>query len=155
MLDVQRVARKCRQVAANFLRSELELGRTFARIALSANDEGKRIRNTSNARAAYNTVLHFMGRVALDGDQARELADSTERLKHELVALDEKRWNIVERRLEDRIRTLAAKAKEFPIHSPASQEITELMKAELLEYFEREKNPPYAADRRSSEGKLA
>lgn len=153
MPDVHRVAENITQAAANFLRIELESGWTFAAIALSTNDEGKRIRNTANARAAYNTVLRFMGQVALDDEQARELADSIERLNRELVALDEKRWNIVERRLEDRIRMLAAKAEEFPINSPASQEITELMKAELLEYFEREKNPPYGADRRSSEGK--
>jgi len=149
-----RVAEYSIQVAANFLRTELECGQTFASIGLSANEEGKRIRNTTNATIAYNAVLRFMGRVALDRAQARELADSLDSLKHKLVALGEKRWNSVGRRLEDRIHMLAAKAEESPINSPASREITELMKSELSEYFEREKNPPYGADRRSSEQKL-
>ena len=153
MLAFHQVAEYRTQVAANFLRTELALGLTFAIIALSTNDEGTRRRNAASARTAYNAVLRFMGQVALDGKEARELADSIESLKRELVALDEKRWNIVGRRLEDRIRILAVKAEEFPINSPASQEVTELMKAELLEYFEREKNPPYTSDRRSSEGK--
>jgi len=149
-----RVAEYSIQVAANFLRTELECGQTFASIGLSANEEGKRIRNTTNATIAYNAVLRFMGRVALNRAQARELADRIDSLKHKLVALGEKRWNIVGRRLEDRIHMLAAKAEESPINSPASREITELMKSELSEYFEREKNPPYGADRRSSEQKL-
>jgi hypothetical protein len=151
--DVHRVAEYSTRVAANFLRIEVQCGHAFASIALSTNDERRRIRNTSNARIAYKTVLRFMGRVALNGEQARELADGIESLKHKLVALGEQQWNIVGRRLEDRIRMLAAKAEEFLINSPASQEIAELMKAELSEYFEREKNPPYGADRRSSEPK--
>jgi hypothetical protein len=151
VLDVYRVAEDSTRVAANFLRIELQCAHTFASIGLSTNDEGTRIRNTASARIAYNAILHFIGRVALNGEQARELADGIESLKHKLVALGDRRWNIVGRRLEDRIHMLAEKAEEFPINSPASQEITELMKAELSEYFEREKNPPYGADRRSSE----
>ena len=92
-----------------------------------------------------------MGRVPPDGEQARNYADGIASLKQDLMGLDEKRWNIGERRLDDRIRILAAKAEEFPINSAAFQQITELMKAELVEYFEREKNPPYSADRRSSQ----
>jgi hypothetical protein len=151
VLDVHRVAEYNTQVAANFLRIELQCGHVFASIGLSTNDERRRIRNTANAGIAYNAILRFMGRVALNGEQARELADGIESLKRMLVALSERRWNIVGRRLDDRIHMLAAKAEEFPTNSPASQEITELMKAELSEYFEREKNPPYGADRRSSE----
>jgi len=169
MLDVHRVAENSTQAAK---RTSFELPNTayklqptsFAR-SLSAvrhlrasgfprTKKGKRIRNTTNATIAYNAVLRFMGRVALDRAQARELADSLDSLKHKLVALGEKRWNSVGRRLEDRIHMLAAKAEESPINSPASREITELMKSELSEYFEREKNPPYGADRRSSEQKL-
>ena len=78
-----------------------------------------------------------------------ELANGIDSLKYKLVALGEERWSIVGRRLEDRIHALAAKAEEFPINSPESQEITELMKAELSEYFECEKNPAYDADRRN------
>ena len=139
VLDVHRVAENSPQVAANFL---LQCAHAFASIGLSTNDEGKRIRTTTNARIAYNAVVRFMGRVALSGKQARELADSIESLRHKLVALGEKGWNIVGRRLEDRIHMLAAKAEESPINSSASREITELMKSELSEYFEREKNPP-------------
>src|SRR5215469_16491481 len=90
-----RVAEYSVQVAANFLRTELECGQTFASIGLSTNEEGKRIRNTTNATIAYNAVRRFMGRVALNRAQARELADRIDSLKHKLVALGEKRWNIV------------------------------------------------------------
>jgi hypothetical protein len=46
---------------------------------------------------------------------------------------------------------LVARAEELSINSPEFEEITQLIKSELTEYFEREKNPPYGADRRSSE----
>ena len=66
-----------------------------------------------------------------------------------LVTLGEMGADVLGRRLDDRIRKLAAIAEDFPNDSPARQKITEQIKAEMVEYFEREKNPPYAADRRS------
>jgi hypothetical protein len=149
MLDAHVVAEYSTEVAANFLRIELQCGDVFASIGLSTKDEQRRIRSTTNASLAYNSVLRFMGRVALSDEQARGLAAGIEGLKNKLVALGEKRWNICGRRLDDRIHLLAAKAEEFLIDSPAFLEITELIKAELCEYFEREKNPSYSADRRS------
>lgn len=83
--------------------------------------------------------------------QARELGSGIERMKHKLVAVRETRWDFVGRRIADRIRGLAAKSEEFPINSPEFEEITHLIKSELSEYFEREKNPSYGVDRRSSE----
>lgn len=149
VLDFQRVAENCRQVAVDFLRTEVQCGHTFASIGLSTNDESNRIRNTANARIAYNTLVRFMGRIAFNSEEAKELTDGTDSLRYKLVALGEKRWSIVGRRLEDRIHMLAAKTEGFPINSPESQEITELIKAELSEYFEREKNPAYDANARN------
>ena len=53
------------------------------------------------------------------------------------------------RRLDDRIRKLATIAEDFPGDSSMRQKMTDQIKAEISEYFEREKNPPYDADRRS------
>jgi hypothetical protein len=56
---------------------------------------------------------------------------------------------VLGRRLEDRIRMLATIAELFPNGCSERQRITERMKVEISEYFEREKNPQYKADRRS------
>lgn len=146
-----RVPERSTHLAANLLRIELECAHTFARIALSTNDTEKRIRNVRNAITAYNTALRFFWLVAHDREQARELGSGIERMKHKLVAVRETRWDVGGRRIADRIRGLVAKAEEFPINSPEFAEITQLIKSELSEYFEREKNPLYGADRRASE----
>jgi hypothetical protein len=127
------------------------VGRTLAFIALSTNDEAKRTRNIEKARSAYHAVHRFWRRVTLDNRQAKELAECIEGLKRDMIALGENRLNIVERRLDDRIRVLAATAEEYPVNSRAFQEAIALTKTELVEYFEREKNPSYQADRRCSQ----
>ena len=81
---------------------------------------------------------------------SRKLMYKVERLRHDLSDLGEKPCEIG-RRLDDRIRLLVTKAKELPINSPARKQIMDLIKSELSEYFEREKNPSYSTDRRSSD----
>ena len=135
------------QIRADFLRAEVETGNVFAEIALSADDERKRIRNTKNALVAYTTALRFMSRAGLRDAQA--ITETLESLSLKLVVLGEMGESVLGRRLEDRIRKLAAIAERVPIGSPAHQKITERIKADLSEYFEREKNPLYDTDRRA------
>ena len=73
-------------------------------------------------------------------------------LARKLIVLGEMDAEMLGRRLDDRIHKLAAIAEDFPGDSPRRQKMTEQIKAEISEYFEREKNPPYDADRRSHKG---
>jgi hypothetical protein len=140
------------QLRAGFLYSEIAAGLVYADIALSASDFGKRLRNTKNAKSVHDVVLRFMDRVDL-GD-VESIAANFQSLNHKLIALGEVGEEVLGRRLDDRIRKLATVAEDFPNDSPARQEITDRIKAEISEYFEREKNPPYVVDRRSSKGLL-
>ena len=129
---------------------EVEAGIIFADIALSARDSLKRIRNTKNAKAAYAAVLRWIDRVP--ASQAESIAISFECLNYKLIVLGEMDAEMLGRRLDDRIPKLAAIAEDFPGDSPMRQRITDQIKAEISEYFEREKNPRYDADRRSHKG---
>jgi hypothetical protein len=129
---------------------QVETGIVFANIALSARDSRKRIRNTKNAKTAYVIVLRWIDRV--HGGQAASIATSFETLNYKLVVLGEMDTKMLGRRLDDRIRKLATIADDLPGGSAMHQKITDQIKAEISEYFEREKNPPYDADRRSHKG---
>jgi hypothetical protein len=135
------------ELSADLLRVEVETGIIFANIALSASDSLKRIRNTKYAKAAYVAVLRWIDRVSTS--QAESIATSFESLNYKLIVLGELDAEMLGRRLDDRIRKLAAIAEDFPGDSPLRQKMTDQIKAEISEYFEREKNPPYDADRRS------
>lgn len=50
-------------VSLEFVKTELETGITFARIALSAKHADKLERNKANARLAYDTALRFAERL--------------------------------------------------------------------------------------------
>ena len=66
-----------------------------------------------------------------------------------LVILGEMSADVLGRRLDDRIRKLAIIAESLPNDSRECQKITDQIRSEISEYFEREKNPSYEADRRS------
>ena len=92
-------------------------------------------------------MLRWIDRVP--ASQAESIAISFECLNYKLIVLGEMDAEMLGRRLDDRIHKLAAIAEDFPGDSPRRQKMTEQIKAEISEYFEREKNPPYDADRRS------
>ena len=138
------------EVSADLLRVEVETGTIFADIALSSHDSLKRIRNTKKAKAVYAAVLRWIDRVPQS--QAESIAASFESLNYKLIVLGEMDAEMLGRRLDDRIPKLAAIAEDFPGDSPMRQRITDQIKAEISEYFEREKNPRYDADRRSPKG---
>jgi tmRNA-binding protein len=138
------------RVQKDFLRIEVQTGHVLANIALSTKDQSLQASFTRTALLAYNAVLRFMGRVQLTGTEMLELTEGIDNLRRKFVELREKQWNVVSRRLDDRIHELAAQAERFANDPEASHELGELMKAEIAEYFEREKHPSYQIDRRSS-----
>ena len=135
------------QVKVNFLQLEVESGILFADLALSAPDTFRRIRNAKKAKIAYITVFRFVDRVVVF--DLRGIAARLELLNQKLVALGETSEEVFGRRLDDRIRRLAAIAENSPHDSVFRRQITEQIKAEMEQYFEREKNPNYKSDRRS------
>jgi hypothetical protein len=73
----------------DFLRSEIDTGLTFAKIALDAHRHDTRNRNRLNARKAYDAVLRFMPRVNLSPEESSEMKIRVEHLKAELDRLGE------------------------------------------------------------------
>ncbi len=71
-----------------FLRTELELGLTFASIALQKNGSAeKKQRNWVNARKAYDTVIRSLENSTLTSDEAQGLESRLSNLKAHLVTL--------------------------------------------------------------------
>ena len=78
------------QIGFEFLINDLDLALTMTERASSAeSDSDKRVRNTSNARHAYNTVLHLRNRVNLNGGQEEEFSTKVAHLKSALMQLGE------------------------------------------------------------------
>ena len=71
-----------------FLRTELELGLTFALIAAHASNREKFQRNRSNARRAYDTARRFLRRVALSDDEHAEFHEMLDELERRLRVLE-------------------------------------------------------------------
>jgi hypothetical protein len=132
---------------ADFIYSEIVAGIVYANIALSASDLGIRLVNIEKAKAAHAAVLRFIHRVDLGNVES--IAANFESLNRKLIALGEMGQEVAGRRLDDRIRKLSTVAEDFPNNSPKRRMIIDRIKAEISEYFEREKNPPYDVDRRS------
>jgi hypothetical protein len=56
------------------------------------------------------------------------------------------------RRLEDRIRRLSEEISRLATEAQERQSLIEQIKADISEYFEREKNPQYTVEKRSPGG---
>lgn len=90
MTDFLKEREKAREGGVHFLQSEVDTGLTLADIALETEDPEKRRRNLRNARAAYDSILHFADRVFLTGNENQALAKQLESLKTKLIELGEK-----------------------------------------------------------------
>ncbi len=71
----------------SFLRTELDTGLAFSRLALRTSDSRKAIRTTAQARLAYDTASHFLNRVALTPAESKELAAKFVKLRVALAKL--------------------------------------------------------------------
>jgi hypothetical protein len=72
-----------------FLRAELHTGLTFATIALQATYKDKIDRNRINARKAYDSLLHYISKTALDSETALVIEVKLEELRFKLHELGE------------------------------------------------------------------
>lgn len=72
-----------------FIRSELETGLTFTRIAHVADRGAKVTRNRANARKAYDAVLRFAPRVPQTAAESKAIEVKLEKLKAQLRELGE------------------------------------------------------------------
>ena len=68
--------------------TDIKVGLTFSRIASSKPDGSQdRIRNTANARKAYETVLRLYRKLCFDQAEMHELSEGLDRLKSAIEAL--------------------------------------------------------------------
>ncbi len=74
-------------VVASTIRTEVETGRTFARIALDARDGEKIARNTANARKAYDTARAWAQTALLSAEDSKQIAEQLELLENDLAKL--------------------------------------------------------------------
>jgi hypothetical protein len=74
--------------AVSAIKTEIQTGRTFARVALDATDPKKLARNAANARKAYDTALAWAEKTFLSAADAKEIGDQLQQLKTELAALN-------------------------------------------------------------------
>jgi len=65
----------------DFVLSELDLGATFCKVALSTQDEETKGRNIRNARNAYNSALQFLQRLSLESGEETHIEEKALRLK--------------------------------------------------------------------------
>jgi hypothetical protein len=70
-----------------FIRTEIELGLTFASIAAHSSNEEKFKRNQRNTQRAYDTARHFISLIELSDDQAAALSEMLAELEHRLRLL--------------------------------------------------------------------
>jgi hypothetical protein len=78
------------QTKLEFLETEISAGNTFADLALSADNELKRKRNTQNASTAYRTLQRFMGSVSITEEKEQDFLEGIDHLKQKLARLGER-----------------------------------------------------------------
>jgi len=77
-----------REVHFDFLLIELDMGMSFARIALHADGNlDKRRRNQANARKAYDAVLRFMDYFPLSDGERQEVRQKIAKLENQLMQI--------------------------------------------------------------------
>jgi len=71
-----------------FVITEIELGCTFARIALTTTSRTTRLRNIENARKAYEGAIHFLHKTSLSEIDREQITSSLGKLEDVLVRLE-------------------------------------------------------------------
>jgi hypothetical protein len=78
-------------IRRDLIRTEIEIGLTFAQIALQSKDlPEKRRRNALNARTAYETALRLTSQTAMEDTDAIDLSNRAAILRAHLEDLGEK-----------------------------------------------------------------
>ncbi len=81
--------RRSNYVRLSFLMTELDVGITFAKIALESGNEDTRTRNRRNARKAYDTALHFLPKIRETQAEDKQINGKLATLKTFLQSLGE------------------------------------------------------------------
>ena len=90
MEDFPKLQSELNLTRADFVRIDLDTALTMTEIALQAESKSeKRLRNTANARHAYDTVLNYMDKLDTTTEERKEIDQKLSRLKADLVALGE------------------------------------------------------------------
>lgn len=87
-LFVSDSADSCYQAGLEFLRTDVDVGMTFARIALRSTDPSKVSRNTLNAWKAFNTVSKFVNRLPFSSPETIEISLKLVKLQKALELLE-------------------------------------------------------------------
>jgi hypothetical protein len=82
--------RESPQEQLDFILAEVELGSTFAQIALTTTNPEKFERNKDHARNAYNQALHFIHKTPLRDGERETLMLGMAKLRAALALLDER-----------------------------------------------------------------
>ena len=72
-----------------FVKTELHLGSTFAKAALCSTHPPRVIRNTANARLAYDSARRYVGYLLVTSAVSQELDQQFKLLRRQLVSLGE------------------------------------------------------------------
>jgi hypothetical protein len=72
------------------LKTELEAGLTFSRLALTSKNRNTKVRNTANARKAYDTGKRWVDKVTLSPIDSEEISANFQRLAAALAKLEPK-----------------------------------------------------------------
>lgn len=73
------------QVGAGFLLTELDTGLTFLSVAATTGNRETALRNRDNASVAYQSVLRYMDRIQLDGDEKASFDHKLAELRRGLI----------------------------------------------------------------------
>jgi len=88
--DHSPMGRDLNATALQALKVDLDTALTFARIAeQDTSDAEKRHRNQTNARKAYDTIVHYTKRLEFTAQERQDIADKLRLLKSALMRLGE------------------------------------------------------------------
>jgi hypothetical protein len=72
------------------LKTELNAGLTFSRLALTSKNRNTKARNTANAQKAYDTAQGWAAKIQLSPTDSKEIATRFEQLTAALAKLEPK-----------------------------------------------------------------
>lgn len=81
--------REFNRTGTEFLKVDVATGLTLAKAALTTGSAEKRERNQKSARKAYDTIVRILNKITPTEADAKELNDSLDELKANLVKLGE------------------------------------------------------------------
>ena len=70
----------------NFVLTELETAMTFLSVAETTRNQDSAARNHDNARTAYESAIHYQGRLRFGEDEKKTFEDKLAELKRALLA---------------------------------------------------------------------